>query len=143
LTGFSYSEKMYRPNHYYLLFCIEFLSSELIYELFIRMNTDRLSLLIQYLDKDPDDAFVNHALGLEYLKRLDKVKALFHFEQVISKHPGQLGTYYHLGNLYAEMGNRDKAIEILKAGIELAKEQKNSRTLSELQFALEQLEDDI
>jgi tetratricopeptide (TPR) repeat protein len=107
------------------------------------MKTDRLELLLQYIEKDPDDAFVNHALGLEYLKRDDKDKALYYFEHVMSKHPDQLGTYYQLGNLYAKMGLSEKAIKTLKKGIELARVQNNARTLSELQFALADLEDDI
>lgn len=103
-------------------------------------NTDdKIKRLAFNLKRNPNDSFSKFALALELLKRDQVSKAVFLFESILKQDPEYLGVYYHLGKLYQQMGNHQKAGELFNRGIELAKEQQNNRTHSELSEALENL----
>ena len=97
---------------------------------------DRLEKLKEFYEEDPDDAFTRFALAQEYLKRGDADKALEFFEDLVATDPDYVGTYYHLGKLYERLGRTDDAIETYEAGIDVAREQRSQKDLSELQDAL-------
>lgn len=54
--------------------------------------------------------------------------------------PDYVGTYYHLGKLYEEIEEGEKALEIYQKGIEIAKKIKDQHALSELMGAKMNLE---
>jgi tetratricopeptide (TPR) repeat protein len=97
---------------------------------------DRLELLLQFYEEDPDDAFTRFALAREYLKRDEPEEALAFFEQLVEDDPEYTGTYYHLGKLYERLGRNDDAIATYQRGIQMAQRQRNQKDLSELQDAL-------
>jgi thioredoxin-like negative regulator of GroEL len=78
---------------------------------------DRLQHLLEFYDDDPDDAFTRFALAQEYLNRDEPEKALSFFEELVETDPD-----------YA-------AIATYEAGIEVAREQRAQKDLSELQDA--------
>lgn len=96
---------------------------------------NRLQHLLEFYDDDPDDAFTRFALAQEYLNRGDPEKALSFFEELVETDPDYVGTYYHLGKLYERLGRTDAAIATYEAGIEVAREQRAQKDLSELQDA--------
>lgn len=98
--------------------------------------SDRLSLLLQYLDEDPTDAFTRFALAQEYLKRGEDDQAAEYFEGLVRDEPMYVGTYYHLGKLYERMNRPSKATETYEEGIRIARELRDFHALSELQTAL-------
>ena len=61
---------------------------------------DRISKLKEYLQGNPDDSFLNHAMALEYIKIGEDGLARELFEGIIARDPGYVGTYYHLAKLY-------------------------------------------
>ena len=97
---------------------------------------DRLKHLLQFYEDDPDDAFTRFALAQEYLNRDETDKALSFFEELVETDPDYVGTYYHLGKLYERLGRTDDAIATYEAGVEVAREQRAQKDLSELQDAL-------
>ena len=97
---------------------------------------DRLALLLQYYEEDPDDAFTRFALAQEYAKRGRPDEALALFEQLLEDQPTYTGTYYHLGKLYEQAGRKDEAIATYERGIAVCREQRQLKDLSELQDAL-------
>ncbi len=97
---------------------------------------DRLDQLLQFYEEDPDDPFTRFALAQEYLSRGQVDEALEFFEGLVDTDPDYVGTYYHLGKLYEELGRTDAAIETYEDGIEVAREQRDKKSLAELHDAL-------
>jgi len=101
---------------------------------------DRLKALLDFLDEDPNDSFTRFALAREYQKRGAVEEARAYFEGLVERDPEYVGTYYHLGKLLETSGRREAAISTYKAGIEIARRQRDSHVLAELQSALTQAE---
>ena len=99
------------------------------------MSIDRLEQLQSFYEEDPNDSFTRFALAQEHLKRDHVDKALSFFEGLVDTDPDYVGTYYHLGKLYERLGRGDEAISTYEDGIEVAREQGEQKTLSELQDA--------
>jgi len=96
---------------------------------------DRLDQLLAFYEEDPEDNFVRFALAQEYLKRDEEPRALSLFEELVDTDPDYVGTYYHLGKLYERLGRTDDAIDTYRDGISVAREQGDTKNLSELQDA--------
>ncbi len=105
------------------------------------MNIDRVQKLEKFRDEDPHDPFVIYALATEWLKHdLDKSKV--YFDELLNHHPDYLGTYYHAAALYILLNERNTANSLYQKGIELARKQNETRTLSELTNAYNEFLDD-
>ena len=100
------------------------------------MEQQRIRLLEQFVKDEPDDPFNWFALALEQMK-FDRAKALETFEYVLTRHPDYLPTYYHAGSLYQGIGNQERAVSILNAGVDLARRLGDKKTLSELRMLLD------
>ncbi|MBY0244459.1 MAG: tetratricopeptide repeat protein [Sphingobacteriaceae bacterium] len=99
------------------------------------MQNTRISKLLEFFDKEPNDAFVIYALATEYNSLKDTEKALFFYQKLIKEHENYVGTYYHLAKLYETLGQKDEAIEIYKKGMLIARKNGNNHAFSELQGA--------
>lgn len=106
------------------------------------MQAERLNILLNFLEEEPNEPFNKYALAMEYLKT-DKNKSIELFENLIEKHSEYLATYYQLAALYVENEDFEKAISTYKKGIAIAENQKNEKTLKELKGALQMLMDEI
>lgn len=89
----------------------------------------------------PDDCFLLHAIGLEYVKINALENALASFKKVIESNPEYVGTYYHLAKTFERMGNTEEAISVYQSGIEVAARLKDMHARNELQMALDDLID--
>lgn len=98
----------------------------------------RLEQLQQFLQEDPNDPFNLYSLALEYLKTDAKETARL-FELLVAQHPSYLPTYYHFGKLCQDLGNREKALDILSRGIDVARAQNAHKALRELQSAHQEI----
>lgn len=105
------------------------------------MNNERIQQLIRFVQDEPNEPFNIYALAMEFLKGQPE-EAKIYFDQLLTNHPDYLPTYYHAAALYTELDERDKAAELYKKGIVLARAQKNQKTLEELQRAQQAFEDD-
>jgi Tfp pilus assembly protein PilF len=103
---------------------------------------ERIKKIISYLEKEPGDSFLRHALGLEYLKLGKDEEAKLAFETVVAKDPGYVGTYYHLAKLLEKMGDSGEAIKIYEQGIAAAKTAGDNHAKNELQMALDEISPD-
>ena len=100
----------------------------------------RINQLLELLKQEPDDQFLNYALALEYAKADDKPNAISIIENILNKDENYLGGYYQLGQLLEQTGNIEKAKIVYSKGIEIARRQKNNKTMGELNTALDMLD---
>ncbi|GAB3948623.1 hypothetical protein GCM10028805_23490 [Spirosoma harenae] len=105
------------------------------------MNQERIQQLIQFVEEEPENPFNVYALALEFMKS-NPDQAREYFDQLLSKFPDYLPTYYHAAALYAELEEREKAAELYEKGIKLALEQSSNKTFQELKRAQQAFEDD-
>lgn len=107
------------------------------------MNNDtqsKIKQLARQIRKDPDDSFSKFALALEFRKQEKLKNARILFEDILKNDPDYIGVYYHLGKLYEMHDRLQDAKKMYEQGIPRADRQKKSRTKSELQEALLNLE---
>ena len=100
---------------------------------------DRIEKLKEFLQKTPNDSFLNHALALEYVKKGDDTEARRLFENIVEREPGYVGTYYHLAKLLERNGLVDDAIKVYEKGMEEAKKAGDNHAFGELRGAYEEL----
>ena len=106
------------------------------------MAVDRLKMILELQEKDPNDPFLAYAAALEYQKKGEHDEAIQRLQKLMSDDPEYLGTYYQLGKMLEQKGKMDAAVVAYKAGMKVAKTQKDSKTLGELTEALFILVDD-
>ena len=103
------------------------------------MQISRLEKLLEFLNNEPEDAFLKYALATEYLHLNKTDKALAYYEDLINKHPDYKGTYYHLGKLYEALNRKQDAINTYETGMKITREQRDNHAFSELQTVYNEL----
>ena len=101
----------------------------------------RIEKLLEYMKTSGKDSFLQHALALEYIKIDQDEEARKLFNEILLREPTYIGSYYHLAKLLERAGDFDKAVRIYKRGMEEAKKAGDNHTYSELQAALEDIEE--
>jgi len=101
----------------------------------------RIESLTKMLSENPNDDFLIYAFALEISK--DKLSdAILLLEKLIQKNENYLPTYYQLGKFYEQNKKPQQAIVCFQEGMKIAQSQKNKKTFSELNEALQQLLDE-
>ena len=106
----------------------------------IMTGAERIDKLLSFLKDDAEDTFSLFALATEYARQGENQKALTYFEQVLGIDPNYVGTYYHLGKLLEEEGDRERAVRVYRRGISVAESLRDTHSRSELQSALMEAE---
>jgi len=101
----------------------------------------RIEQLKAFLAQTPDDPFLHHALGLEWVKVGNDSEAEKAFEENRTARPAYVATYYHLGKLLERAGRRGEALAAYGQGMEAARAAGDNHTFLELEMAHEDLED--
>ena len=96
------------------------------------METARLQQLFHFLENSPGESFILFAIAKEYegINQLDK--ALGYYLKLTTDDPDYVGTYYHLGKLYEQLEQFEKAFQTYKTGMAVAKKIGDQHALSEL-----------
>lgn len=105
------------------------------------MKAERLTMIRQMLDQNPDDPFLKYAAALEYKKAGNINECIALMQKLIIEHEDYLPVYFQYGKLLEEKGTIQEAILIYKKGCDLAEKQNEIKTLRELKEALVLLED--
>lgn len=106
------------------------------------MSSQRLKQLMGFLEASPKEPFILFAIAKEYEGLDDKENALKYYLELEHNTPDYIGTYYHLGKLYEQLGEAAKAFFTYKKGMQKAKEAGDNHSLSELAGAKLELGDD-
>lgn len=100
----------------------------------------RIDMLLELLDNEPEDLFLNYALGIEYVSAATVVEAEEQFRKVLGLNQNYVAAYYQLGKLYEAKNNHVEALQFYKAGLIKAKLLKD-KSLHEFEEAIFMLED--
>lgn len=101
----------------------------------------RIEMIYDMLQKEPEDVFLNYALALEHIANSDYNKAEEQLNKTLTLNSRYLPVYYQMGQLQEKKSNPALAIDYYRKGIELAKQQGNTKAMGELNEALWMLED--
>ena len=100
---------------------------------------EKMEKIKEFLQAQPKDNFLRHALALEYIKAGNMLEARTLFENILAEAPDYIGSYYHLGKLLETMQETVLAIEWYEKGMAAAKNVKDNHAYNELQAAYEDL----
>jgi Tfp pilus assembly protein PilF len=100
---------------------------------------ERIDRLKEFLKSNPTDSFLQHALALEHIKSGDDVEARRLFEEVLTREPQYVGSYYQLAKLLERIGENDAAITWYEKGMTAAKQEGDKHAYNELQAAYDEL----
>jgi len=99
-------------------------------------KSQRLEYLEELIAESPEDPFPHYCLCLEIdIGDVDKKRMAW--EKMLSDFPDYLPSYYHAGISNYHSGEKSKAINVWNKGIEIAINQKDRHTLSELRSVLQ------
>jgi tetratricopeptide (TPR) repeat protein len=102
-------------------------------------DIDRVSMLTQFLEQNPSDAFARYGLAMEYSKAGNTEQALAEFGKLLELHPDYTNGYFMAAQTLERAGRSAEARKMLEAGIEAAKRTGNKHALSEMSAMLEEL----
>ena len=95
----------------------------------------RLDQLLAFYQDDPNDPFTVYALATEY-RATDPQKAMDYYQTLLTEHPDYVGTYYHAGKLFEQLGNPAEAEKVYRKGLQVSRRAGQLHAASELQQAL-------
>ena len=112
-------------------------------EFFLPMSeTDRLTMLTQFLKQNPGDAFARYGLAMEYSKSGQTEQALAEFNTLLQLHPDYTNGYFMAAQTLERASRTAEAKKMLENGIEAAKRTGNKHALSEMSGMLDELSRD-
>ena len=84
------------------------------------MMTDRIQVFEQMLEADPSNTMVMFGLAKEYEKLGQHTEVIRILENYLAKADDEGNAYGTLANAYALSGDREKAVEVYKKGIDVS-----------------------
>ena len=105
------------------------------------MNPERIALLKQFIQEEPENPFNRYALAMEYYDA-DPMESLKMLRSLLANNPEYLPTYFKAAHLMWEEELWEEAEETFLKGVRLAEEQGDQKALSELKSAYQNFEID-
>jgi len=101
--------------------------------------SDRLNSLLKLLEKDPDDSFLSYGIALEHISKGNYEEAEKYLTSLQKKDPDYVPAYMQLAHVYEKFNFIDKAKNIYKEGIEIARKNNDSHAADEMEDFLNEL----
>ncbi len=102
---------------------------------------NRIEQLQKLMVSSPQDSFLQHALALEYIKINEDDKAEPLFQEILTREPEYVGSWYHLARLQERKGENETAIKTYELGMQEAKKAGDKHAYNELMMARDENED--
>jgi Tfp pilus assembly protein PilF len=102
------------------------------------MSNSRFDKLLEMLEKQPDDLFLQYALAMEYLGLQQPDKAQTLLMQIIATDEHYVAAYYQLG-LLLQHTDETAAIAVFEKGMQEAQLKGDRKTVNEFRSALDEL----
>ena len=100
---------------------------------------DRIAMLTEILEQNPEDAFARYGLAMEYSKAGDVERALQEFKTLLEKHPDYTVGYFMAAQMLASADRTEEAKRMLVDGIASAVRTGNQHAQSEMTAMMEEL----
>ena len=100
---------------------------------------DRLEYFKSLLEKTPDNPILHYSLALEYYKLRDYQNTIRHMEKYLNLKEDEGAGYRVLARCYEELGEYEKAIEVLQEGVQKALKYNHPSMVEEFKSWIEQL----
>lgn len=98
---------------------------------------DRIEVFRQMLESDPENTMVMFGLAKEYEKLSEHANVIELLENYLSKFDDEGNAYGVLANAYNLSGNREKAIETYRKGIDISMAHGHPSMANEYRMTLE------
>src|SRR5215469_1143654 len=102
-------------------------------------NMDRVAMLTDILNQNPNDAFARYGLAMEYSNQGDVNRALEEFGKLLASHPDYTAGYFMAAQTLARANRNEEAKKMLGDGIVSAKRTGNAHAQSEMEGMLADL----
>lgn len=102
----------------------------------------RREFLEDLVRKQPNDTFARYGLAME-LAKSEPEAAWTQFSYLLEHHPEYAATYYHAGAFLTKQERLEEARSVLTKGLEVTGRQGNRHASSELQAALDDLNEQL
>jgi tetratricopeptide (TPR) repeat protein len=103
-------------------------------------DNNRLTLLTQFLEQNPNDAFARYGLAMEHSRLGQTETALEQFSKLLALHPDYTNGYFMAAQTLERVGRTAEAKKMLESGIAAAQRTGNKHALSEMSGMLEELD---
>ncbi len=100
---------------------------------------DRLALLKQVLEQNPNDAFARYGLAMEYARAGQVDAAMQEFSALLKGNPDYTAAYFQAAQTLARAERSEEARRFLRDGIACAARTGDQHAQSEMQAMLEEL----
>ena len=103
------------------------------------MATNRLEILKQMVEQDPNNSFARYGLAMEYAKNGELEQAAAEYRELLRNDATYVAAYFHGGQALEKLGDLDGAREMYEHGITAATQRGDLHTRAELEAALQAL----
>jgi tetratricopeptide (TPR) repeat protein len=100
---------------------------------------DRLAMLKQFLEQNPNDAFARYGLAMEYARAGEMDAALQEFGTLLKANPDYTAAYFQAAQALARAERMEEARQWLRDGIACAERTGDQHAKSEMAAMLEEL----
>ena len=100
---------------------------------------DRVAVLTDILNQNPNDAFARYGLAMEYSNQGDVNRALDEFGKLLASHPDYTAGYFMAAQTLARANRNEEAKKMLGDGIVSVKRTGNAHAQSEMEGMLADL----
>jgi Tfp pilus assembly protein PilF len=104
-------------------------------------NEARFTKLMEMLEANPSDVFLNFAVAMEYLGRGNEAKTIEWLIKTLQYDETLVAAYYQLGLLFMNAEQPDEATRYLNKGMKYARSQNDQKSVREIQALLDELMD--
>jgi tetratricopeptide (TPR) repeat protein len=102
-------------------------------------DLERLTMLQQIVEQNPNDAFARYGLAMELANRHDLEAALGEFNKLVELHPDYSAGYFMAAQTLAKAGRSEEAKDLLVRGIAAAERTCNAHAAGEMQQMLDEV----
>jgi len=95
---------------------------------------------MQFVEANPKEPFPRYGLAIELknTNRLEEAERVF--SELLNRFPDYTPAYLHAGNVLRELGRKDDAVKVYRAGVEACVRKRDAHAQGELETALAALD---